>query len=233
MRVVARPRVLTFLAVASLLLPCAHTLALYQYGTGLAQEHQPAEWAKRDAWQHPEAVMDALGIKPGSVVADVGCGGGYFTFRLAERVGPQGKVYAEDIDWKRIRDLDMRLHKEPLAQVQTLFGKADDPHLPAESLDVILVVDTYHEMDEHEAMLKAMYQALKPGGLLGVIDRKGKAGQPRSSYHKEHHIPPEIVQEEITGGGFQFLRREFAPQPPDSSLEYFFLVFQKPAAAAP
>lgn len=219
MRVVAHARVLAFLAAATFLPPPARTIA---------QEQRPRDWEQRDAWQHPEAVMDALGVKPGSAVADVGCGEGYFTFHLAARVGPQGKVYAEDIDWKRVRDLDMRLHKDPLPQVQTLLGKPDDPHLPAESIDVILIVDTYHEMDKHEAMLQAMFQALKPGGLLGIIDRAGKPGQPRSSYHKEHHIPPELVQDEVTGSGFQFLRREFTPSPPDSSLKYFFLVFQKP-----
>ena len=121
---------------------------------------------ERDAWQRPAEVMDELGIRAGSVVADVGCGRGYFTVRLAERVGPQGKVYAEDIDNDVLDAVRREVKKSGFAQVETIVGKPDDPGLPPASVDVVLAMNTYHEWRKYDAMLQGLYRALKPGGLL-------------------------------------------------------------------
>jgi predicted methyltransferase len=97
----------------------------------------------RDIWQKPDRIMDALGIADGSVVADLGAGGGWFTIRLARRVGPNGIVYAEDIQRLMIEATERRVGREGLRNVRTRLGTAEDPDLPRNSMDAILIVDTY------------------------------------------------------------------------------------------
>ena len=185
------------------------------------------EWKERDAWQRPSEVMDALAIKPGSVVADVGAGGGYFTFRLAARVGPKGKVYAEDILKEEVTKIRTRAAKEGLAQIEAILGTRNDPRLPAESLDAVLVVNAYHEMREYDAMLQGMYRGLKPGGLLAIIDAPAKPGQPRENYFEKHRISEQLVREDAARNGFQFVHQEPGFNPPDSDRNYFFLIFER------
>jgi len=175
--------------------------------------------------------MDAVGIKAGSTVADVGAGEGYFTFRLAARVGPTGKVYAEDILDDRLEQIRRGAAKRKLAQIETILGTTSDPRLPAERLDAILVVNAYHEMREYDAMLRGMFRALKPGALLGIIDAPAQAGQPRESYYDRHRIPEELLREDLARNGFTFLRQQATFTPPDSDRTYFFLIFEKPAPA--
>jgi predicted methyltransferase len=185
------------------------------------------EREKRDAWQRPAQVMDALGIQPGSVVADVGAGEGYFTFHLAARVGPQGKVFAEDISEEVLRKLRDRVRKEGVSQVEPILGTEIDPRLPSGALDAILIVNAYHEMGNYDAMLTAMLRALKPGGLVAIIDPQGKPDQPRSSYFKDHKTTKELVLEDAARNKLQFVREEkgFEVEPEN---HWFFLLFEKP-----
>ena len=185
------------------------------------------EWKIRDAWEKPQQVMDALGIKARSVVADVGAGEGYFTFQIAARVGPAGKVYAEDILDDQLSKIRARAAKQKLTQIETILGSAADPRLPTEQLDVVLVVNAYHEMRDYDAMLGGMYRALKPGGLLGIIDAPAKPGEARESYYGRHRIPEQLVREDTARNGFAFLRQQPGFVPPDSERTYFFLIFQK------
>ncbi|HEV2422441.1 MAG TPA: class I SAM-dependent methyltransferase [Candidatus Acidoferrales bacterium] len=192
------------------------------------------ESAARDVWQRPNEVMDALGIKPGSVVADVGAGSGYFTFHLAERVGPSGKVYAEDVLPDQMVKLLRRAKEENLSQIQTIMGVPNDPRLPVGTLDAILVCNAYHEMHDYDAMLQGMYKALKPGGMIGIIDATAEPGQPRESYYQPHHIPKELVRDDLTRNSFHFVREGNAFKPPDQgSRSYYFLIFEKPKIVAP
>jgi len=187
------------------------------------------DWKARDAWEKPQEVMDVLGIKSGSVVADVGAGEGYFTFHLAARVGPAGKVYAEDILDDRLEKIRKRASKERLKQIEAVHGETDDPRLPAGRVDVVLISNAYHEMREYDKMLNAVCSALKPGGLLGIIDAPAKPGEPRENYYARHRIPEELVREDAVRHGFTFLRQQPTLTPPDSDRTYFFLIFQKPA----
>ncbi len=189
------------------------------------------EWAKRDAWQRPAEVMDALGIRAGSVVADVGAGNGYFTFRLASRVGPQGKVYAEDIRDEELAKIRERAKKEGVAQIETILGTPNDPRLPAESVDAILVVNAYHEMKEYDAMLGAMFRALKPGGLLAIIDARAKPGKPRKKYFDDHIMPEQLVREDAARNSFHFLHEEPGLKNSEGKREYYFLIFEKSRSA--
>lgn len=186
-----------------------------------------SEWEKRDSWQRPAEVMDALGIRRGSAVADVGAGDGYFSFQLASRVGAQGKVYAEDISESKIETIRERARKEGSSQIETILGTQDDPKLPRETLDAILIVLTYHEMQHYDAMLSGMIRALKPGGILAVIDDEAEANQTRSSAAENHKIPKELVRADAARNNLHFVREEKGfEENPNSHL--FFLIFEKP-----
>ena len=184
--------------------------------------------AARDKWQRPQEVMDALGIKAGAAVADVGCGSGYFTFKLAQRVGPQGEVYAEDIDEGEVAGIRRRVEAEALTQVRPIVGVADDPRLPATSLDAILVVNSYHEWREYSKMLKHLSAALKPFGFLAVIDGVAEPGKPRAEYYSRHRMPEEIVRQDAAREGFRFVRKEPGFLRPDQKKDFYFLIFEKP-----
>jgi len=188
-----------------------------------------AEDAKRDTWQRPNEVMDELGVHAESVVADVGAGRGYFTFRLAARVGPGGRVYAVEIDEGRVAEIRRKAEREGTRQIELIHGATDDPRLPAETLDAILVVNTYHEMREYEAMLRGMFRALKPGGLLGIIDEAAPQGRPRSVYHQNHELPKEMVREDAARIGFHYVREPLGFQTADGE-NWYFLIFSKPTS---
>jgi predicted methyltransferase len=198
----------------------------------LAVRNSPQESDRarqRDEWQRPGEVMDALGAKPGFRVADIGCGFGYFTFRLAARVGAEGKVYAVDIDEGAIDRVRRRKESEKLKQVEPILGKSDDPRLPRD-LDAVLIVDTYHEFREYDRMAQAVFRALKPGGRLVIIDGEGPAGKPRTEYHRLHTIPAGLVREEITRNGF--VLKESLPGFYDAEYgkKFYFLIFERPAS---
>jgi predicted methyltransferase len=183
---------------------------------------------ERDQWQHPQVVMDVLHIHPGSTVADVGAGEGYFTFHLAERVGPQGKVYAEDIKTDEVEQIRRLAEEKHLTQIESLHGEPGDPKLPQSTLDVVLVMNAYHEFRSYEAMLKAIFKALKPEGLLAIIDSPTPAGNSRLDYYPRHRIPEEVVREDVSHAGFQFLRKEPGFTNPANKKDFYFLIFEKP-----
>jgi SAM-dependent methyltransferase len=125
----------------------------------------------RDEWQQPELVMDALQIADGARVADLGAGGGWFTIRLAHRVGPNGMVYAEDIQRQMLEAITRRVQAEGLTNVETVTGTADDPRLPG-NLHAVLMVDTYTQLGNPVTLLRNVRRALAPNGLLGIVDFK-------------------------------------------------------------
>jgi predicted methyltransferase len=183
---------------------------------------------ERDAWQHPDRVIDALGVRAGSSVADVGCGRGYFTFKFAARVGAQGKVFAEDLDEDDLASLRSKAAPEKLRQIETVLGARDDPRLPAASLDAVLVMNAYHEFRDHQAMLAGIYRALKPGGLLALIDGAAEAGHPRNYYDGMHRLPEAFERADAARAGFHFLRQEPGFTRPDDGKEFYFVIFNKP-----
>lgn len=199
-----------------LLLALAATLAAQDTG------------AERDAWQRPAEVMDALGVEAGSVVADVGCGEGYFSLHLAQRVGAAGRVYAVDVDEEALEKLRAEAKKQKLVQIDIIVGIEDDPRLLEGSLDAALIVNTYHEMRRYDAMLEAIHRALKPGGRLGIIDAATEAGKERSSYFDRHRVPAEVVRAEAEQHGFRLVAEQPGFTRPRDHREFWFLVFEKP-----
>jgi len=130
------------------------------------------EGPDRDEWQQPERVMDALGIADGSHVGDLGAGGGWFTIRLAHRVGPNGLVYAEDVQPPMIDAIKRRVEREGLSNVKTVRGSFDDPGLPAASVDAALLVGVFGQLEKPLVFLRNVRRMLKPSGRLGIIDFK-------------------------------------------------------------
>jgi len=166
------------------------------------------ETPDRNEWQKPDQIMDALGIADGSVVADLGAGGGWFTVKLAQRVGPNGLVYAEDIQPQMIDAIRRRLQRENLRNVKTLLGTANDPQLPA-GLDAVLIIDAYHEMEippaNPIAILKNVAPSLKPQGRLGIVDFEPGAGGPGPA--PDERVDPEAIIMAASAAGLQLVGR--------------------------
>lgn len=161
------------------------------------------EGPDRDAWQRPGRVMDALGIGDGSVVADLGAGGGWFTTRLARRVGPNGVVYAEDVQPQMIEAIARRVQREGLRNVRTVLGRDDDPRLPEGALDAALMVDAYHEVQNRVEFLRNVGRALKPRGRLGIVDFRKDGLGPGPPL--EDRIDPAVVIADARTAGLRLL----------------------------
>jgi protein-L-isoaspartate O-methyltransferase len=135
--------------------------------------HQAAGWLERperEREEQPAKLLKALKLKPGDAVADVGAGSGYHTFRMAKEVGPEGKVYAVDIQKEMLDIIRQRMRARGVANVEPVLGKVADPMLPKGALDLILLVDVYHEFSHPYEMTEAMVRALRPGGRLVLVE---------------------------------------------------------------
>jgi ubiquinone/menaquinone biosynthesis C-methylase UbiE len=157
---------------------------------------------EREADEHPDEALDLLKIPKGAVVADIGAGVGYFTWRLAERVGPSGVVYGEDIQPQMIELLNKNMRERKIANVRAVLGAIDDPKLPKESLDLVLLVDVYHEFSEPEKMLDRIRESLKPGGRLVLLEYR--AEDPAVPIRPEHKMTVKLVRDEVQPEGFRF-----------------------------
>ena len=164
------------------------------------------EGPDRDEWQQPDRVMDALGIADGSRVADLGAGGGWFTVRLARRVGPNGRVYAEDIQSQMIDAIKRRISREGLANVETVLGTPVDPKLPPASLDAALMVDAYHEAEQPVTLLRNVGRALKPTGTIGIVNYKNDGGGPGPPM--EERVDPGKVIADAKAAGLELRKHE-------------------------
>jgi predicted methyltransferase len=164
------------------------------------------EGPDRDEWQQPDRVMDALGIADGSRVADLGAGSGWFTIRLARRVGPNGVVYAEDIQREMIASIERTTTREGLRNVVTILGGADDPRLPV-GLQAVLMVDTYPQLADPVGVLAKVAPALSPNGRIGIIDFKPDgAGGPGPTIGER--VAPDVVTRDAERAGFRLLSHE-------------------------
>jgi ubiquinone/menaquinone biosynthesis C-methylase UbiE len=157
----------------------------------------------RDNRNEAATVMDLAKIAPGATVADIGAGDGYYTVRLSERVGPKGRVLAQDIDREAVKGLGARVERERLNNVSIKLGAPDDPRLPANSFDRVFMVHMYHEVAEPYAFLWRLSPALKPGGQVVVVDVDRPTDQ--------HGIPPQLLFCEFEAVGFRLV--EFVRKP--------------------
>lgn len=168
----------------------------------------------RDERLQINRVMEILGIAPGKVVADIGAGSGWFTVRAAKRVTGTGTVYAVDINPEAIRYIDQRAQKENLHNVKAILSKPDDPQLPLNRIDSVLMLKTYHEVEHPVTLLRNLRPSLRAGAKVGIIDRNGNG--------ENHGVAREIVIREASKAGYK-LREQYDFVKGDS-MDYF-LVF--------
>jgi len=161
--------------------------------------------ARRELVQNPTGLLEHLKISRGDWVADVGAGNGYYSMRMAQLTGPDGKVLAEDIDDIAIGSLNLRVRLFNLANVVVVKGEPEDPNLPQSRLAAVLVLDTYHHFKSYQAMLDKLLRALKPGGRLVIADFSltEHRSLPRADQLKQHEIAPALVRAEAVEAGFQ------------------------------
>ena len=200
------PRLLTAVAALAVVMPAgaqqpdAHARLFPPNHLGLL------EGRDRDEWQQPDRVMDELRISDGAHVADIGAGGGWFTIRLAYRVGPRGIVYAEDIQPEMIDSIQRRVAREGLANVRTCLGTPTDPRLPG-GLDAVLMVDTYPQIRDPVSVLRHIRDSLAPNGRLGIVDFKlDGAGGPGPELAER--ISPDVVKSQAAAAGLSLVSHE-------------------------
>ena len=151
----------------------------------------------RDKLLQTSKVLDTLRLHPGSAIADIGAGGGWFTVRAARRVAPDGHVYAEDINPGAVEAIRTRAAREHLADVTAILDTPDDPKLAPNSLDAAVMLRVYHEVAHPDRMLAVLVAALRPGARFGVIDHPGNGA--------DHGINPEVVRAEATHAGLRYV----------------------------
>ena len=199
---------------SALQFPAAHRPVSKLGGNSVSTE------GARDDRNEANTVMDLAKIRPGTTVADIGAGDGYYTIRLSQRVGKDGRVLAQDIDKAALDRLGQRVQRERLDNVSIKTGAVDDPRLPANSFDRVFMVHMYHEVAEPYAFLWRLSPALKKGGQIIVVDRDRPTDQ--------HGIPPLLLQCEFQAVGYRMV--EFVRKP---EILGYYAQFEKDAGTRP
>ena len=161
------------------------------------------ESSGRDDWQKPDGVVAALGIRPGDQVADLGSGSGYFTVHLARAVGPEGRVYAVDVDEEMNAYLSERLADEGIENVEVVLGEYEDPKLPDGQIDLLFTSNTYHHIQDRPAYFRRVQADLAPGGRVAVIEYDGRKGL--FVKWMGHKTGKEVILEEMREAGYRVI----------------------------
>lgn len=164
---------------------------------------QSTQESDRDRWQQPERVMDAIGVKPGMVIGEAGAGTGYFTFKLARRVGETGMVYANDIVERALRQLKDRADREGFKNIKTIVGEVDDPLFPENALDMVMMVYAIHDFERPVAFLENLKRYLKPGASVVILDQ-----DPKKTGDRGHFLTFEKLNDIFEKAGYEFVRNE-------------------------
>jgi SAM-dependent methyltransferase len=165
-----------------------------------------AEWLvrpERVAEENPDGALDAMNIRPGMKIADVGAGVGYMTLRMAKRVGPTGKIYGVDLQPGMLQKLSENAKAQGITNIEPILGDPADPKLPAGQIDMILMVDVYHEVSQPQQMVRKLREALKPDGRLVLLEYR--AEDPSIPINPDHKMTVEQVRAEIEPEGFRLL----------------------------
>src|SRR4051794_32779030 len=163
-----------------------------------------ADWldrSERDQEEDPDRAIDVLKLQKGASVADIGAGSGYMTEKLSKKVGPMGKVYATDIQQGMIDLLNKRIAKRKLANVTPILGVQDDPRLPVEAVDLVIMVDVYHELSQPQLMLRHIKASLRPGGRLVLVEYRKE--DPNIPIRPEHKMSVAEAKLEVEAEGFK------------------------------
>jgi ubiquinone/menaquinone biosynthesis C-methylase UbiE len=167
-------------------------------------------WTDRDRWQKADELIQNLNLKSGSQVADIGCHEGYMTVKLANKVGQSGKVFAVDVEQSKLDKLQAILTKREITNVQPIKGDYDNPKLPLNSLDGVIILDTYHEMDDHDEILQHVKASLKAGGRLilceAIADERRDLS--RKDQERKHELGMNFVLEDLKKAGFTIIKQQ-------------------------
>ncbi|MEO6568822.1 MAG: methyltransferase domain-containing protein [Opitutaceae bacterium] len=182
-------------------------LGKYYQGREIAHymTHEGAPWldrAERDREERPDLVLAALALRPGDVVADVGCGTGYFTWRLARAVGAKGRVYGVEIQPEMLDRLAVAMKERSIENVTGILGSVDDPRLPM-PVDLVLMVDVYHELSHPAEMMAAICRQLKPGGRMVFVEYRGE--DPAVAIKPLHKMTEAQIKKEMSGLALDYL----------------------------
>ena len=175
--------------------------------------YQHMDWLSRPERiqeENPQEMLDQLGLKEGMVVCDIGCGDGYHTLQIAPKVGPTGRVVAVDIQPEMLQELSRRMVERKFENIDTILGELWDPKLDEGSVDLVLMVDVYHEFSHPVQMLAAIRKALKPNGLIALVEFR--AEDPTVLIRPEHKMPKVQILKEYKANGFK-LAREYEKLP--------------------
>lgn len=156
----------------------------------------------RDSWQQPERVMDAIGVKPGMVIGELGAGKGYFTFKLARRVGNKGRIYANDIDEEALKFIEDQSRNEGITNIETILGEVDDPMFPEKTMDMVFMSFVFHMLEKPVEMMKNIRPSLKPRATVVILEV-----DPEKRWMGPYHENRKIV-ELVTGAGYELDRIE-------------------------
>ena len=169
--------------------------------------HRGAPWLVRDDREEEERcslLLANLGVEPGMTVCDVGCGNGFYTLSLAKMVGPTGRILAVDIQPEMLRLLEARAAKKQITNIKPILGKVHDPKLPEGEIDLILLVDVYHEFSHPEQMLAAMRRSLSPKGLIALLEYR--AEDPKVPIKPLHKMTKKQIMKEFPPNGFKLVK---------------------------
>jgi ubiquinone/menaquinone biosynthesis C-methylase UbiE len=158
----------------------------------------------RDTWQQPQKVMEVIGVRPGMVIGEVGAGEGYFTFKLARKVGPTGKIYANDIVERCLKKIKEKCKKEELTNIVTVKGEVEDPLFPDTELDMAFMCYVLHDLEKPVALLKNLKRYLKTGAPLVILERDPVKIPSAAG----HFFSREKLRRVIKEGGFKIVRTE-------------------------
>ncbi|MCY3972061.1 MAG: class I SAM-dependent methyltransferase [Acidobacteria bacterium] len=164
------------------------------------------ERASRIEEENPDALMAALPIEEGMLVVDIGCGSGYYARRMAAVVGPEGSVLCNDIQPQMLRIAEELARREGVTNMSTVLGTEDDPRLPEGEVDLMLLVDVYHEFSEPEAMLETMREALSPDGVIALAEFRLE-GRTAAHIKLDHRMSIEQVMKEWLPAGYELVER--------------------------
>lgn len=182
--------------------------------------------AERDQWQRPSYVIQALELRPGNVVVDLGCGSGYFTLKLSVPVSQRGSVLAEDIRKLPLVFLWLRTFQGGQHNVNIVLGEPDDPHMPVQGVNAVLIANTYHEFTNSQAILVHVVRSLVSGGRLVVVDREPRPmeNRPARTRAEQHEVSSEQVESELRHAGFEIVSRQDRFIENDPSNETWWLI---------
>jgi len=190
-----------FAATLAAQMPGTHPISGRRYAPVMG--YQGVDWLERPERmeeEEPDLAISILKIPPGASVADIGAGSGYMTLRMAQRVGPAGRVYANDLQPQMLAILGRRLAEKRISNVTLVQGAIDDPRLPPASVDLELLVDVYHEFSRPQAMLQRLREALKPGGRLVLLEYRKE--DPSIPIRPEHKMSVAEAKLEVEHEGF-------------------------------